>query len=478
MRPLIFLTFALAAWPQTGEQLALESRRARELMQAGRYAEAIPIYQGLVKAVPNEPRLLLNLGLAQQMAGRCTEAIAPLSAAAKAMPGSLPAWSTLGACHLELGSPSRAIAPLEKAAALAPREPEPLRMLAGALFSSGRFEAASERYRQLTSLQPSDPSAWYGLGKSYEALAGRAFERLQKLEPDSAFAFALAAEAQAARGQYATAADLYNKALARKPGLRGANAALAEVYRAAGQPDRSAAAAQKEAALRKPDCASARQECAFREGRYLDAARASQAPSAESLYWQARAWEALAADAFGRLSKLPPSVESHRLAAQIASERNDPVQAVAELQQAVNLAPGDRQLQTELAAAMHQARDHAGARAVLTRLLGQDPTSPLLNFMLGDTLLELGEVEAAVPYLEKGAVRGPQAKGALGIAYARSGRLAKALPYLEAGAPADTDGRIHFQLARAYREAGRAAEAKAAMEKYQALQARTSGSAR
>ncbi|HWR49816.1 MAG TPA: tetratricopeptide repeat protein [Bryobacteraceae bacterium] len=471
IRTLLVIAFATTAWPQS-QELALKSRQARELMAAGRYADAIPIYKDLVKAVPNEPRLLMNLGLAQQMAGRCSEAVVPLATAAKAAPELFPAWVTLGVCYMEMGNTARAIPPLEKAVSLAPREAEPQRMLAAALVSAGRLEAAVLRFRQLAQIEPSDPSVWYGLGKACEALSERAFGRLSKTAPDSAYTLALGAEAQLSRKQYAPAFALYKKALERKPGLRGANAALAAIYRATGHPDWAAASERKEAALPKANCAIAKQECAFRDGRYLDATRAPQTPAPEHLYWQSRAWEALAGQAFSKLASLPPSVESRRLNAQLAAGRDNPMEAAKELREAIKMAPGDRQLRAELAVALHDARDHAGAREVLTELLKEDPGSPLFSFMLGDTLLELGEVEKAVAYLEKGARRGAQARAALGMAYARSGQLAKALPLLEAGAASDTDGRIHFQLARAYREAGQADRSKAAMEKYQQLQAR------
>ena len=61
--PLFFLV-AISAGAQS-DDLALKSRRAKDLMAAGRFAEAIPIYEELVRAVPGNPGLLLNLGLAE-----------------------------------------------------------------------------------------------------------------------------------------------------------------------------------------------------------------------------------------------------------------------------------------------------------------------------------------------------------------------------------------------------------------------------
>src|SRR5213078_3331777 len=49
--------------PQT-DSLALKSQRAKQLMADGNFAQAIPIYRELNQAVPNNPGLILNLGMA------------------------------------------------------------------------------------------------------------------------------------------------------------------------------------------------------------------------------------------------------------------------------------------------------------------------------------------------------------------------------------------------------------------------------
>src|SRR5712691_5678527 len=67
---------AIAAAGQQGDQLALKSRQAKSLLAQGRYADAIPLYEELVKALPGTPGLRLNLGIAEHMAGRDREAAA------------------------------------------------------------------------------------------------------------------------------------------------------------------------------------------------------------------------------------------------------------------------------------------------------------------------------------------------------------------------------------------------------------------
>ena len=76
------------------DQLAEQSRLGKELMAQGRFEEAIPIYQGMVKAMPQNPGLILNLALAEQMAGHPDQAIPHFESALKLQPNRLgTAWA-------------------------------------------------------------------------------------------------------------------------------------------------------------------------------------------------------------------------------------------------------------------------------------------------------------------------------------------------------------------------------------------------
>src|SRR5256885_11939808 len=89
--------------------LAEKSRRAKELMAEGKFADAIPVYRELNTAVPNNPGLMLNLGMALHMAGEERESIAPLESAVKLDPNLAPAWLFLGAARLQLGQTPAAV---------------------------------------------------------------------------------------------------------------------------------------------------------------------------------------------------------------------------------------------------------------------------------------------------------------------------------------------------------------------------------
>ncbi len=68
------------------ENLAAKSQQAKELMAEGRFAEAVPLYRDLNRAVPNNAGLMLNLGMALHMAGDERKAIPLLEAAVKLDP--------------------------------------------------------------------------------------------------------------------------------------------------------------------------------------------------------------------------------------------------------------------------------------------------------------------------------------------------------------------------------------------------------
>jgi Flp pilus assembly protein TadD len=113
--PVLRLFFVAALLVNAQSPALIEkSERGKELMAAGKFEEAIPLYRQLSRAVPDNPGLLLNLGMALQMAGHSREAIRPLESALKLDSGIKPAWLFLGDAHLGAGEPARAVLPLTK----------------------------------------------------------------------------------------------------------------------------------------------------------------------------------------------------------------------------------------------------------------------------------------------------------------------------------------------------------------------------
>jgi tetratricopeptide (TPR) repeat protein len=295
---------------------------------------------------------------------------------------------------------------------------------------------------------------------------------LQKLDTKSPYVTALVAETRVQRRQYRSAFFFYNETLKQLPRLHGIHAALAEIYRKTGHTEWAAAEDAKEQSLPPADCAAHASECEFLAGHDLQLITAKHpvAPSAETLFWQSKAANELALQAFFRLGQLPPSIELHQLKAQIARDQNQPLEAVKEWRAALEMAPGDPRLRHELAVALFLAADYPSALAETQALLKLDPRSAEINFMAGDSLVRLEDPEKAIPYLRAALAADPKmlpADASLGLALSRLGKNAEAIPHLEKAREIDDDGSLHYQLARAYQAAGQADKARDAMSKYQ-----------
>jgi predicted Zn-dependent protease len=468
----LLLFWAQATSPRPAEgRLAAQSRQGKELMAAGRYGEAVPVYRELVKAVPGNPGLLLNLGMALHLSGKDQEAIPQFEAALRLQPDSLPAALFLGAANLGLGRSAAALAPLQRVVRRQPDNVEARSLLAQALLDLRRPAEASPHLRRLTQLAPTDPAVWFNLGQTYEELAAQSFEELLERDPESPFVLALVAGARLEEDRRSAAFHLFRRAVERAPAMRGLHAAIAEIYRATGHPDWAAVEEEKEQRLGRPDCAREALECAFAAGRHRDVVSATGASrTAEASYWRIRAYGELATQAFEKLATLPSSVHSHEWAAQVQRNARRYAEASEEWRKAIALAPGDARLLTELAITLRLNRDFAGAQRALEEALRAEPGAPQASYLLGDVLLAQDQPEKAIPLLEK-SVRAepsqPLAHGALGRAYAMVGRPAEAIPQLEKALPADVDGSLRLQLARAYQAAGKAEAARAALKDYE-----------
>ncbi len=400
-------------------------------MATGRFEEAIPIYKQLVRSVPGNPGLLLNLALAEHMAGHDREAVPNLEAVLKAEPNSLPALISLAAARLALNQP----------------------------------EEAAKHYRKLCEIAADNPAVWYGLGMSYQSIAVSAFERLQRIDTKSPYVSALVADTRVQRRQYRSAFFFYSEAIKQLPALHGMHAALADVYRKSGHADWAAGEDAKERALPPANCAAHAAECQFMGGHDLQAIGAASTP--ESLYWKTKAANELATQAFFRLGQLPPSVELHQFKAEVARNQGQPLEAVKEWQAALALAPGDLRLRQELALTLLTAQNYQAAFDEATGLQSAE-----MKFVAGESLLRLEKPDEAVPYLESALVADPKllpAHASLGLALSRQGKHALAIPHLEKALELDDDGSLHYQLARAYQSAGNAEQARRAMTKYQEI---------
>jgi predicted Zn-dependent protease len=475
-RLLLICVVSLSAYsrplPQM-EGLAEKSQQAKQLMAEGKFQQAIALYRELNEAVPNNPGLKLNLGMALHMAGKKREAIPELEQAVKLDPQMAPAWLFLGTTRLQLGEASAALKPLRTVLLLQPDQHQARQMLADALLSLDRLEEANAEYRRLASEDPRNPQAWYGLGRSYELLSTTTFEKLQKWDPESAYVLSLLAEARLREQQFSSAFYLYRRALERMPDLHGLHSAVAEIYRQMGHPEWADTEQQREASLPSLDCRAPTIECHFIAGHYDDLiAAAKSARTPESFYWTTRAYNELALTAFDRLGQLPPSPELHELKAQIYSNQKKYAEAATEWRKALELSPADLQIKKELAISLKLGEDYSAALPLFQELLNQQPDSAEFNYFVGDTLLDLQRPREALPLLKRAVVRNPKSLAAhksLARCDLAAGQASDAIPHLKLVLASDEDGTLHYQLAQAYRANGQIELSKKMLNDYESM---------
>jgi predicted Zn-dependent protease len=347
-------------------------------------------------------------------------------------------------------------------------------MLAGALLALDRAEEAAVEYHRVTGDDPENAQAWYGLGRSYESLSSRTFEKLQRSAPDSGYVLSLLGEARLREQQFSSAFFLYRLALERMPTLRGLHSGLAEIYRRTGHSEWAETEEQRESKLPFLDCHSATPECQFRTRNYDEfIGPATSANTSESFYWITHAYNELALSAFDRLGQLPPSTELHELKAHIYNSQKKYSEAASEWQKALQLSPNDIQIKKELAISLKLGENYSQALPLFQELLLQQPNSAELNYLLGDTLLDLQRPLEAIPLL-KHAVTGDPKSLPVHKALARSelatGKALAAIPHLKIALASDEDGTLHYQLAQAYRATGQIELANKMLKAYQSLQ--------
>ena len=427
--------------------VAVQERQAKQAMLAGHYGEAAAIYRQMLAALPGEPSIRFNLGLALYSSGQYREALQQFESIRQAAARNPKFWFLLGMAYLNIHQPGKAIEPLEHAVALEPKNFDSRLELADALLESDRLIPAETAFLKLSDEYPNVPKIWEGLCLAELALSRKAFEELARSAPESSFRYGLAALAAAEGGNEKQAFELYNQALAAKP-----NALW--MRRERSQLDASASGNPV-----ADNCEYGTLACEFFRSEYRRVtAESEREATPEALYWRSRAYAELARERMQKLSALPPSAEQHQLLGHLYAQSGRKAEAIVELREAAKLDPGSILVQGQLAKALWTDRQYDQAIPMLERLIASSPENPDWQFELGDALFQTGKPEEAIPHLKAAVALSPQllaAEARLGEVMLQTGRPADAIPHLERAQAIDTDGSIHFQLATAYRQVGK-----------------------
>jgi putative PEP-CTERM system TPR-repeat lipoprotein len=115
------------------------------------YDKAVPVYQEVVRAMPDNVQALNNLAWAMAQSGRPNEALPHARKAAALAPDSAAVLDTLGTTLVRAGQPAEAVAPLRRAVEKAPNIPPIEFHLAEALAKQGQRDEARKLLRRALS---------------------------------------------------------------------------------------------------------------------------------------------------------------------------------------------------------------------------------------------------------------------------------------------------------------------------------------
>lgn len=449
------------------------SAEAARAMSAGRFDDAARLYRALLQAAPDEPGLLMNLGMALAMGGLEAEAIAPLERAVARDPRLVAAQLFLGSSYLALGQPTKAIPPLERTVAAQPGDVENRRMLAQAYVAAGRATDALMHLRRITEIAPRLPGGWHALGHAYNAVAQDALSTFEAEPDNSPWRQLLVADALLADGRLTDAFANYRAALERLPSMVTIHDSIARIYEQTGHAD-WAARERPAGALPPAACATRKALCEFRAGRHRSALVAALAAAdVESRYWRARSATELALAAFNRLDALPESRERREIRAALARAEGRYADAIKEIQAALKFAPADPDLRDDLGTLYYLARDFDQAVATLLPLLEANPGDPRLFTVSGEALMHLQRLDEALTMLQRAVALDPTdatPRLALGRVFIQKGDYQAAIPLIEPHLHGDQDGSLHVQLARAYAGLGQGDRSETLLARSQEIQ--------
>jgi tetratricopeptide (TPR) repeat protein len=316
-------------------------------------------------------------------------------------------------------------------------------------------------------------------------MAAEGFASVAKQVPTFAEAFMNLGLAREEQGKHEQAIASFSKALALKPGLHGANLFLGLSYYHLNQFDKSLAALKKETASNPKDANAwmwlgvvelARENA---EGAALALDKAAQlAPdNVDVLYHRGQAHLLVSQKSYAQMFKLDPkSWRVHRVMAQANAEAERHIDAIAEYQEAIKLAPSQPGLHEELGSEFRNAGKPQEAEAAFLKELEIDPYNYLARYKLGVLAIERNDGAKAKDLIEAALKLKPDLRHAdynLGRAEMQIGNDAVAAEHFQKATATESDPEVlqqaWFQLGIVYRRLKRMPEAQQAMATFQKL---------
>jgi len=320
-------------------------------------------------------------------------------------------------------------------------------------------------------------------GKLDEAGAG--FAAVVKQLPGFAEAYFNLGLVRQEQGRYEEAIPSFQKALALQPKLHGANLFLGITEFRLNHLDKAASAVQKETVAYPKDAnawmwlgvVGLAQDRAEEAADALDRADKLKPNDQDILYHRGRAHLLVSKNSYAEMFKIDPhSWRVHRVLAQANAEADRHVDAIAEYEAAIKLAPAQPGLHEELGSEYRNANKIPEAEAAFTRELEIDPQNVLARYKLGAIAVEQGDGAKGKELMEAAQRDKPglvHMDYNLGRAEMLLGNDAAAAAHFKHTVNTDTTAEVveqaWYQLGTIYRRQHRMDEARSAMATFQKL---------
>jgi tetratricopeptide (TPR) repeat protein len=345
--------------------------------------------------------------------------------------------------------------------------------------------------------QPSDPALLErhfregesALAEKRYADAEKSYEKLRQLDPGTAEVHARLGVIYFQQGKFEQAVPALRQALKLKPGLPNVDTLLAMSLSELGHYNEALPGLQK-GFQRSTDAPLKRMAGLQLQRAYTGLGKDDKAVEValeldrlypedpEILYHTSRVYANFAYLTLRKLSAAAPeSVWRHLAAGEAYESQGDYELAIAAYRQVAALDPGRPGIHFRLGRAL-LSRSPEEARRAFEQELQVDPTNANAAYELGELHRKAGEIEEARRHFELALKNYPdfeEAQVGLGKTLIALDQPALALPHLQKAVSMNRENEVtHFQLWRAYKALGNAAEQEKALAEFRRLQSQKS----
>jgi tetratricopeptide (TPR) repeat protein len=232
---ILVVLFLSAAPAAQSADVSARTRAAAQAMTDRRFDEAAAIYRDLLKILPDDPDILVNLGMALVKGRHQADALAPLERAIALNGELLRAQALLGSSYLALGEPGKLALAAFKRLDTLPDGPERRAFRATRARAEERYTDAVAELKAALALAPGAPALVFELASAY--YAARDYEQtlatlspLLQARPDDARLLGLAGHSLLQLRRPEEALPLLQRAVERDPVDPAARLALGRAY--------------------------------------------------------------------------------------------------------------------------------------------------------------------------------------------------------------------------------------------------------